>query len=106
MTPNEILKMREDMMTDERHEEIVKVFNELETGEMFQESDPVHNPSHYNQGDMEVIDVIDNYVPDPYGYYMGNVMKYLMRHLAKGKPKQDLEKARWYLNKMIEDWND
>lgn len=68
--------------------------------------DPVNSPSHYRQGDMEVIDIIDNYVPDPYGYYMGNVLKYVLRHMAKGKPKQDLKKAEWYLNRMIEDWKE
>jgi hypothetical protein len=68
--------------------------------------DPVNNPSHYQTASgLEVIDVIDDFVPDPYSYYQGNVIKYLLRHMSKGKPQQDLEKARWYLNKMIEEWD-
>ena len=67
--------------------------------------DPVNNPSHYQtDSGFEVIDVIDAFVPDSYSYYMGNAIKYLSRHMNKGKPRQDLEKARWYLNKMIEEW--
>lgn len=70
------------------------------------EDDPVNQPSHYKSDSIEVIEVIDEFVPDPYSYYMGNVVKYVLRHGKKNNAKQDLEKARWYLNKMIEDWND
>lgn len=67
--------------------------------------DPVNHPVHYqaNSG-LEAIDVIDSFVPDNYSYYMGNVLKYVLRHVNKNQ-KQDLEKARWYLDKMIEDWD-
>lgn len=67
-------------------------------------TDMVNHPPHYTKGNMEVIDIIDNFTPDSYSYYMGNVIKYVLRHMYKQKPKQDLEKARFYLNKMIEDW--
>ena len=66
--------------------------------------DMVNHPPHYLKGGMEVIDIIDNFTPDSYSYYMGNVLKYVLRHMHKQSPKQDLEKARFYLNKMIEDW--
>ena len=67
-------------------------------------ADMVNHPPHYLKGNMEVIDIIDNFTPDSYSYYMGNVIKYVLRHMNKQSPKQDLEKARFYLNKMIEDW--
>lgn len=65
--------------------------------------DPVSSPRHYVKGSLESIDVIEAFVPDAYSFYMGNVMKYVQRHLDKNG-KQDLEKAQWYLRKMIEDW--
>ena len=70
------------------------------------EYDDVYNPAHYDKGSFEVIDVIDACVPDPYSYYMGNVVKYLLRHMDKGNPQKDLGKAQWYLNKMLDEWED
>ena len=68
--------------------------------------DEVNSPKHYQtDSGLEVIGVIDDFVLDPYSYYQGNVIKYLLRHMNKGKPKQDLQKARWYLNKMIQEWD-
>jgi hypothetical protein len=37
------------------------------------------------------------------GYAEGNVIKYVSRHKYKGKALQDLKKARWYLDKLIEE---
>lgn len=68
-------------------------------------TDPVARPAHYQSEDgIEAIDVIKAFVPDPHSYYMGNVLKYVMRHLQKNG-KQDLEKARWYLDEMIEEYD-
>ena len=68
-------------------------------------NDPVARPAHYQSEDgIEAIDVIKAFVPDPHSYYMGNVLKYVMRHLQKNG-KQDLEKAQWYLNEMIEEYD-
>ena len=36
-------------------------------------------------------------------YVRGNIVKYVTRFLYKGTPIQDLEKANWYLNKLIEE---
>lgn len=68
--------------------------------------DPVYNPSHYTSGGVECIEAIrasmdfDDYC----GYLKGNVMKYLWRYKKKNDPLQDLEKARWYLDRLIEDY--
>lgn len=36
------------------------------------------------------------------GFCEGNVIKYIVRHKSKGTPLQDLEKARHYLEFLIE----
>ena len=63
----------------------------------------VSHPPHYNQGGMEVIDVIEAGIGDQgfIGYLLGNILKYLLRFRHKGKPIEDLKKARWYLDKLI-----
>ena len=66
----------------------------------------VHRPPHYNQGGMEAIDYIKQQLGDGIvDYCEGNVMKYLHRWRYKNGV-QDLKKARWYLNKMVEEQED
>ena len=69
--------------------------------------DNVHSPSHYMHGKKETIDVIrDCMESDEYhGYLKGNVLKYVSRYKFKGEPLQDLEKAQWYLNRLIKEVN-
>ena len=62
--------------------------------------DPINKPKHYNQGGVEVYDFIKS---NKFGYAQGNVIKYVSRYRYKGTPIQDLLKARWYLNKLIEE---
>ena len=65
--------------------------------------DTVNNPSHYNTGNIECIEAIEeSMTPEAYrGYLKGNCMKYLWRYDYKGKPVEDLEKAQWYLAKLL-----
>jgi hypothetical protein len=69
-------------------------------------SDQVNHPSHYKQGRVEAIEVIEDVVsgaPDPViGYLVGQTMKYLLRAWHKGNTIQDLQKAAWYLNRAID----
>jgi hypothetical protein len=67
--------------------------------------DQVNNPDHYNNGAIECIDYLkDNMSWDAYlGYLEGNTKKYLHRWRYKGKPLQDLAKARWYLDRLIKE---
>lgn len=62
--------------------------------------DPVNHPSHYIQGGIETIDVIEAWELD---YCLGNTVKYISRAGKKDPEKiiQDLEKARWYLDREI-----
>ena len=68
-------------------------------------SDQVNSPSHYKQGRIEAIEVIEDVVagaPEPVlGYLVGQALKYLLRVWHKGNPNQDLQKAAWYLNRAI-----
>ena len=61
--------------------------------------DVVNKPSHYNQGKFEVIQIIEDQKLD---YHLGNVMKYVLRSRYKGKELEDLKKARWYLDRKIQ----
>ena len=63
--------------------------------------DMVNHPPHYqSRSGIEVIDIIDDFVADPASYYKGNIIKYILRYEKKGGV-EDLEKARWYLNRLI-----
>jgi hypothetical protein len=60
--------------------------------------DHIDHPGHYNNGSIEVIDVIEDW---QLGFHEGNVVKYVARASHKGDRLQDLRKARWYLNRLI-----
>lgn len=65
-------------------------------------NDPVNRPTHYNQSGIECIDAIEAALGDGFiNYLQGNVMKYLWRWQYKNG-LEDLRKAQWYLNKLIE----
>ena len=66
--------------------------------------DNVNSPPHYKSGEVECIDAIKASMPREQfiGYLKGNVIKYVWRMSYKGKPVEDLRKARWYLERLIE----
>jgi len=61
-------------------------------------ADMVNSPAHYKVGGIETIDFIE---AKGLSYNLGNVVKYITRADYKGDKRQDLEKARWYLNREI-----
>jgi hypothetical protein len=65
--------------------------------------DVVNSPPHYKTGGIEAIEGIEASMgPEAYaGYLKGNIMKYMWRYERKGKPVEDLKKARWYLGRLI-----
>jgi len=70
------------------------------------QTDMVHSPPHYNQAGIECIDAIRAATDDGYEYYLqGNIIKYLWRYRYKNGV-EDLEKAQWYLEKLIEEITD
>lgn len=68
-------------------------------------TDNVNNPAHYTAGDIECIDAIKASMDhDSFcGYLKGNVVKYMWRYQLKNSPIEDLEKAKWYLNRLIDE---
>ena len=65
-------------------------------------ADNVNKPPHYNQSGIECIDAIQAATGDGFEYYLqGNIIKYLWRYRYKNGI-EDLRKAQWYLNKLIE----
>lgn len=69
--------------------------------------DEVNHPTHYNNGKVECIEAIEaaSTKEEFEGYLRGNVLKYVWRFRYKDNIK-DLRKARWYLDKLIEQVND
>ena len=66
--------------------------------------DMVNSPPHYNQTGIECIHAISAATDNGFKHYLqGNVMKYLWRFDYKDKPLEDLQKAQWYLEKLIEE---
>ena len=59
----------------------------------------VNHPQHYNPGKIEVIDAIEDWQLD---FNEGNVIKYIVRAKRKNDRKQDLEKALWYIQRMLD----
>jgi hypothetical protein len=62
----------------------------------------VNNPNHYGgeQNTYEAIKVIEAW---DLNFHLGNVVKYISRAGKKDKTKlkEDLEKAKWYLDRFI-----
>jgi hypothetical protein len=61
--------------------------------------DMVNHPPHYADGwsnGAEVIDITENL-----NFNLGNVVKYVARANRKGAQIEDLQKAKWYLEREI-----
>lgn len=60
--------------------------------------DPVHHPDHYTShpSGVECIQITEHF-----SFGVGNAIKYLWRAGLKENPIQDLEKAKWYLEREI-----
>lgn len=63
-------------------------------------SDAVNHPEHYKSGGIETIDFIES---KDLGFNLGNAVKYISRAGKKDPSKliEDLEKARWYVDREI-----
>ena len=73
--------------------------------EKLEENDLVNHPQHYkSKSGLEVIDAIEAFTEDLQGIEAvdtANIIKYICRWKKKNG-LQDLEKAQWYLNNLIE----
>lgn len=68
-------------------------------------NDPVNHPKHYTQGGIECIDALEAATTDLTGWeatLTWQTLKYLWRWKHKGNPLEDLAKARFYLDRLIQ----
>lgn len=61
-------------------------------------SSTVDHPAHYNQGQIEVIDFLEDQRLD---YHCASAVAYICRARYKGQEIEDLQKAIWYLQRKI-----
>ena len=68
--------------------------------------DLINNPQHYA---CEAVTVSCTVEPielcEQCGFLLGNALKYLFRYQHKGKPLEDLKKARYYLERLDKSWD-
>ena len=69
-------------------------------------SDPVNHPAHYtSSGGIDCSDALEamvqGYTDVQDGSEAWQVVKYVWRAPLKGRPLEDLKKARWYLDRII-----
>jgi hypothetical protein len=71
-------------------------------------SDPI-NPSHYRHLPAEAIDIIEAAIAkapsNQFAFLQGQVIKYLLRCWFK-KGIEDLRKAKWYLDRLVGEFDD
>ena len=60
----------------------------------------VEHPEHYNMGNIEVIDAIEDW---ELNFCEGNAIKYIARARHKGNYKEDVQKAIWYLKRLLKE---
>lgn len=67
-------------------------------------ADEINKPEHYHKGGMDVIGFAElKLTPEQLkGAYRFNVMKYITRFEDKGQPLKDLNKCKFYIEKLIE----
>tara|TARA_R110002167_G_scaffold294322_1_gene498906 strand:- start:143 stop:442 length:300 start_codon:yes stop_codon:yes gene_type:complete len=94
-----------DDATPEMWDKLRNKYKAMVTEELDESTDVVNKPQHYNTGNIECIEAIqESMSAEAYkGYLKGNCLKYLWRYDYKGKPSEDLEKAGWYLNRLIKE---
>ena len=93
---SKVPKKKEEVVKTEEEQTIEEP--EVKVVELPKKEDVINHPSHYTRGKIEVIDFIeDQQLP----YHLGNVIKYVARAGYKGDKLEDLKKARWYLDRYI-----
>lgn len=102
--PNDILDNNSDVIGYIKDEINTHRSNDVQQRKR---NDKVNHPSHYNYGDIEVIDFIEqvtqHYNPNV-AYHIGNAIKYLARSPHKNG-KEDVAKAKWYIERAYDNWD-
>lgn len=70
----------------------------------FKKVEMVEHPQHYNQGNIECIDAMESAfgADEVASFCKLNAFKYIWRAGDKLNTVEDLKKARWYIDKIIE----
>jgi len=63
-----------------------------------QRTEDIYSPPYYTTGSVEPIDVIEDWGLE---FHLANVIKYIARCHHKGSMKEDLLKAKYYLDRFI-----
>jgi hypothetical protein len=71
-----------------------------EVAESVRPTDEVNHPEHYNFGEIEAIDIIEDQGHGE-AFCAANVIKYILRYKHKGTPLKDLRKIKWYTERLI-----
>lgn len=81
-----------------------KMMKDFEAKHSKQPEHDVNHPSHYKRGGVECINALQAALTgEQYeGFLHGNVFKYVFRANFKGKKREDLEKASWYLDRLLD----
>lgn len=110
--PNDILNNNSNLIGYVEDEINTHKSNDVQQKKRFEHlgvkpNDTVNHPSHYNYGEIEIIDFIEqvtkHYNPNV-AYHIGNAIKYLARSPHKNG-KEDVAKARWYIERAFENWD-
>ena len=66
--------------------------------------DEINKPSHYHKGGIDVIGYAEKKfsAEERKGFYRISALKYITRFEDKGQPLKDLNKAKFYVDKLIE----
>lgn len=74
-----------------------KKANKMDDETPLRKDNPVE-PSHYKNGEIEPLHLIES---QKLPFVEGNIIKYIARHMISGKGKNDLLKAKWYLDRLL-----
>lgn len=113
MTLNEAITHSDEIANSDcsecakQHKQLAEWLKELKSKRECEEkmkvgNNIVNHPPHYTSGEIECIDALKASMPHAEfcGFLKGNAMKYLWRYDKKGKATEDLEKSRWYLDRL------
>jgi|TARA_R100000388_G_C7160302_1_gene118860 CRISPR/Cas system-associated protein Cas5 (RAMP superfamily) len=79
----------------------------VEIGMTTKKKDMVNHPPHYNNAGIECIEYIKQQTGSEgfRSYLEGSIIKYIHRFKYKDQNIRDLEKAVWYINRLIKELN-
>ena len=80
------------------NENIIRANKYLNKNNETSPTDNVNNPSHYNTGTIEVIEVIEDW---KLNFNLGNAIKYIGRCEHKNNKEDDIKQAIWYSERAL-----